>query len=97
MDDDAGPPGWARSEVIMRWLALPVVVVLPNNSPETQLVRVQARNFTGMVPIRVSLIPDSGDAVIEDATINMTTNPAQIDLMMDFPANTAVSVEAFTR
>ena len=74
-----------------------VTVVLPNNSPANQLVRVQARNFTGMLPIRVVLVPDSGDPVIQDATINMTTNPASADLMMNFPLNTPVAVEAFTR
>jgi hypothetical protein len=50
-----------------------------------------------MVPIRIALTPDSGPAVVEDATINMTTNPATVTVNMDFPVNTPTFVQAFTK
>lgn len=75
----------------------PVLVFLPNNAPTTQQVSVQARNFTGPLPIRVTLNPDVGDKIIQDVTLDMSTNPDSVDLMMEFPVNTPVSVEANTR
>jgi hypothetical protein len=74
-----------------------VEIFLPLNSPTAQDVVVQARDFTGMVPIRIALTPDSGPAVVEDATINMTTNPATVTVNMDFPVNTPTFVQAFTK
>ncbi|MCB9784075.1 MAG: hypothetical protein H6751_14015 [Candidatus Omnitrophica bacterium] len=75
-----------------------VLVTLPLNSPATQEVRVQGRDFTGLVPIRVVLTPDSGSSVIADATIDMSGgNSAEVSLMMGFPVNTPVAVNAFTR
>ncbi|MCG3197171.1 MAG: hypothetical protein GHCLOJNM_01655 [bacterium] len=75
-----------------------VMVFLPNNAPTTQQVTVQARNYSGQLPIRVTLNPDSGSKVIEDATIDMTAgNPNSVSVMMDFPVNTPVSVEANTK
>ena len=57
-----------------------VSVFLPLNSPTEQMVTVQGRDFTGMVPITVVLTPDSGSAVVADATLDMSTNPATVDL-----------------
>ncbi|MCA9410958.1 MAG: hypothetical protein KC917_12125 [Candidatus Omnitrophica bacterium] len=75
-----------------------VLVTLPLNSSATQEVRVQGRDFVGLVPIRVVLTPDSGSSVIEDATIDMGSgNPSEVSLMMGFPVNTPVAVNAFTR
>lgn len=75
-----------------------VQVTLPLNSPASQQVTVQARDFVGQVPIRVVLTPDSGNSVIEDATIDMTAgNPATVVLQMDFPLNTPVAVNAYTK
>ncbi|MCA9449811.1 MAG: hypothetical protein KC931_22005, partial [Candidatus Omnitrophica bacterium] len=75
-----------------------VLVTLPLNSSATQEVRVQGRDFVGLVPITVILTPDSGSSVIEDATIDMSGgNPSEVSLMMGFPVNTPVAVNAFTR
>lgn len=75
-----------------------VSVFLPLNSPPSQQVKVQARDFEGMVPIRVVLTPDSGLPVIQDATFDMGMgNPSTLMLMMDFPINTPTFVQAFTK
>ena len=88
----------AAGSDIQEGLEVPVTVTLPINSPASQQVTVQARDFTGQVPIRVVLTPDSGNAVIQDATIDMTLgNPSSVNLMMDFPANTPTDVRAYTR
>lgn len=55
----------------------PVQVILPFNAPTSQMVKVQARDFAGVVPIEVVLTPDSGDRVVYPADIDMGGgNPA---------------------
>jgi hypothetical protein len=76
----------------------PVIVLLPIDAPTAQAVRVQARNFSAAVPIRVALIPESGDATFFDSTIdNTTTNPATATVNVTMPTNVKVNVQVWTR
>ena len=76
----------------------PVSVQLPFNSDTNRTVIVQARNFNASVPIRVSLIPESGDPITYDAQIdNAAANPAQTTVNVGFPLNTRVNVQVWTR
>jgi hypothetical protein len=76
----------------------PVSVILPAGSSPNQIIRVRARDFGGLVPIRVRLVPESAAAVTYDAEIdNTVTNPATVDVPVTFPVNTGVRVEVFTR
>jgi hypothetical protein len=59
---------------------------------------VRARDFGGVVPIRVRLTPESGDAITVDAQIDKTVNnPATVDVPVTLPVNTGVIVMVFTR
>jgi hypothetical protein len=76
----------------------PVFVVLPLDSPTMQQVTVQARDFTGLVPIDILLTPESGDPIKISTEIDMGTgNPASVTIDIDFPVNTVVRVTAWTR
>lgn len=76
----------------------PVSVFLPAGTNPSQTIQIRARDFGGLVPIRVRLVPEGGDAVTFDATIdNTVTNPATVDVPVTFPVNTGVRVEVFTR
>lgn len=76
----------------------PVSVLLPAGTPQTQTIQVRARDFGGVVPIRVRLVPESGDATTYDAQIdNTVTNPATTNVQVVLPINTGVRVEVFTR
>lgn len=76
----------------------PVSVLLPFNSPATQKIRVQAKDFGQSVPVRVVLTPDHGAAKIYDVDIdNRAVNPAEVSLNVDFPINVQTSVEVWTR
>lgn len=76
----------------------PISILLPFGSPTMRTVRVQGRDFTGMVPISVVLTPESGDSIVVDSTIDMTSgNPATVDVSVDFPSNTVTHVHAWTR
>lgn len=75
----------------------PVDITLPFGSPASQPVKVRATNFTGMVPIRIDLVPDSGSKVTQDATINTANNPAEVTVNMNFPINVRTRVEVYTR
>lgn len=75
-----------------------VLVTLPIGSNPAQTVTVRAQDFGRVVPIRVVLTPDSGDAIVYDTTIdNATTNPATTTVNVTFPTNVRVEVNAWTR
>jgi hypothetical protein len=75
-----------------------VTIQLPFGADPNRTIKVQARDFAANVPIEVALIPDSGPSVTYTATINNTAaNPAQIDVPVVVPANTVVTVQAWTR
>lgn len=74
-----------------------VEFTLPLGSAALQPVRVRATNFTGMVPIRIDLVPDNGSKVTQDAMIDATGNPAEVTVNMSFPVNVRTRVEVYTR
>lgn len=74
------------------------IISLPTGSSPNQMVRVRARDFGGIVPIRILLTPENGDAVSVDATIdNSVNNPATVDVPVTMPINTGVNVQVYTR
>jgi hypothetical protein len=75
----------------------PAEVILPFGSPPAQTVTVRATDFTGSVPIDVVLVPSTGPRQVVPAQINMTTNPAQVTVGVNIPANTRTRVYAWTR
>ena len=76
----------------------PVLVLLPLGSPTMQSITVQARDFTGLVPIDIVLTPESGDQIKIPTEIDMATgNPASVTIEVDFPVNTVVRIMAWTR
>lgn len=75
-----------------------VRVQLPFGSDTNRTVRIQARDFGADVPIRLTLTPDSGRRIEINATIaNTTTNPAEVTIPVGLPANTLVTIHAWTR
>ncbi len=76
----------------------PVFIQLPFGSSPNRSVTVQARNFSGVVPIRVVLTPDSGDIlVVDDQIDNTTVNPAQKTVDVTLPINVRTHVGVWTR
>jgi len=76
----------------------PVIVQLPYNSPTSQVVTVQAKDFFSLVPILVVLTPDNGPKMTFEATIdNRTQNPATADVTPTMPVNVQVTVHVWTR
>ena len=64
----------------------------------SQTVQVRALGLSSVVPIRVRLVPESGDATTFDATIdNTVNNPATTNVPVILPINTGVRIEVFTR
>jgi hypothetical protein len=77
---------------------IPVSISLPTGTPANQNIQVRARDFGGIVPIRILLTPESGDSVTVDATIdNTVNNPATVDVPVTMPINTGVNVQVYTR
>lgn len=76
----------------------PVTFQLPFGADPNQVVRVQARDWNRVVPIRVVLTPDSGDPVQFDAEINNAAqNPAVAEVPVTVPLNTPVTMHVWTR
>jgi hypothetical protein len=75
----------------------PVTVFLPSGTPASQSVTVRAKNFGGSVPVRVALIPEVGDPLFTDATINNTNSPADAVINVTVPINVNVRVQVWTR
>ncbi len=75
-----------------------VNVIFPNGTPAERIVKVQAKDFGSIVPIRVALTPDYGPRVIVDTEINNTAaGVATKDIPVTFPLNVVVSVNVWTR
>ena len=76
----------------------PVTITLPFGSSPDRTVKIQASGFGRVVPVRVSLTPDSGGVQTFDADIdNATANPAVAEIPVTIPVNTLVTVHAWTR
>jgi len=79
-------------------LDTPTQVLLPGGSPATQTIRVRARDFGQVVPIRVVLTPDNGSSSTFDSQIdNSGVNPAETTVNVTFPANVLTRVSVYTR
>lgn len=88
----------AAGTAIPEGAADPVFIQLPFGSTPERTVTVQARNFSGVVPIRVVLTPDSGDLIVVDDQIdNTTVNPAQKTVNVTLPINVRTHVGVWTR
>ncbi len=76
----------------------PTQVFLPFGSDPNQTVKVQARDFTGLVPISVALTPESGPRIIYDTEIDMAGGDvAQVVVDVTLPVNTLTHIHAWTR
>lgn len=76
----------------------PGTILLPFGSTPERTVKIQARDFGKVVPIRITLTPDTGSKVVVDAEVdNTTANPAVVEVPVTFPVNSKVTVHAWTR
>lgn len=76
----------------------PVQVILPFGAPEQQLIKVRARDFNQVVPVRLVLTPDNGSSRRYDFEINnAAANPAEGSVTVEFPVNTPTHVTVWTR
>lgn len=88
----------AAGQIITEGAPNPVTILLPFGSTSSRTVKVQARHFTGIVPIDVVLTPDNGDRVIYPAQIDMSQgDPAQVIVNVDVPINSITRVEVWTQ
>jgi hypothetical protein len=76
----------------------PAQVILPFGAPAQQTIKVRARDFNQVVPVRLVLTPESGSSRSYDFEINnAATNPADATVTVEFPVNTATHVAVWTR
>lgn len=76
----------------------PATFLLPFGSTPNRTVKVQASDFGRLVPIRITLTPDSGERVTVDAEVDNTApGSATVDVPVVVPVNTLVTVHAWTR
>lgn len=76
----------------------PTQVLLPSGSSPNQTVKVRARDFNQLVPIRVVLTPDSGPAQTYDAQIdNTAANPAETTINVVIPPNVLTHIHVWNR
>lgn len=76
----------------------PVSVILPFNSSPNQTVKLQAKDFGNVIPIRLVLTPDNGPRTVIDTEIdNKTANPATLEVPVTLPLNVQVTIQAWTR
>lgn len=88
----------AAGTAISEGNANPVVVVLPFGANPSQSITVQARDFSGIVPINVVLTPENGLPTTYPAQINMSAgNPATTTVNVNLPVNVRTIVNAWTR
>lgn len=75
----------------------PVQVTLPLGSPSNRTVTVRATNFTGVVPVTVAVIPESGGRSLVTGQIAMNNQPhAETTVNVTIPANTVTRIQAWT-
>jgi hypothetical protein len=76
----------------------PTTFLLPFGSTPNRTVKVTASDFGRLVPIRVTLTPDSGERVVVDAEVDNTApGSATVEVPVVLPVNTLVTVHAWTR
>ncbi|MBI5386143.1 MAG: hypothetical protein HZA90_15845 [Verrucomicrobia bacterium] len=75
-----------------------VTIELAVGAPTSQTVRVQARNFTNDVPIRVVIMPENGPSGSFDAVILQASgNPPSTNVPVIIPAGSVCQIHAWTR
>lgn len=75
-----------------------VQVDLPAGSSNNRTVRVQGRNFTGIVPITVIVIPENRPATRYNAQIDMSGgNPSEVTVNVVIPDGTISRIQTWTR
>ncbi len=75
-----------------------VRILLPFGSDTNRTITLRAQDFRTDVPIRVTLTPDSGPRIVVDTNIvNTAVNPATLEVPLGLPANTLVTIQAWTR
>lgn len=75
-----------------------VQVDLPAGSSTSRTVRVQGRDFTGVVPITVAIISENRPSSRYDAVIDMGTgNPATVTVNVVIPDGTISRIQTWTR
>ena len=75
-----------------------VTFFLKFDSKTNRTIKVQARDFNRDVPIEVVLTPNSGPVLrFQTNIINTTINPAVVEVPVNVPVNTLVTVHAWTR
>ncbi len=76
----------------------PQTFLLPFGSTPERTVKIRARDFGKVVPIRITLTPDTGNKVVVEAEIdNTVNNPATVEVPVTFPVNAKVTVHVWTR
>lgn len=76
----------------------PTQVLLPSGSPSSQAVKIRARDFGQVVPIRVVITPDNGASQTYDTEINNTAiNPAEATVNVTIPPNVLTHVHVWTK
>ncbi len=72
--------------------------ILPVGLPAEQTIRVQARNFQGLLTVVVRLIPENGSPVEFEGQIDMNSgNPASSDIPVVFPLNIGVNIQVWSK
>jgi len=75
-----------------------VQVDLPPGSATNRTVRVQGRDFTGIVPISVAVISENRPSTRYNSQIDMGTgNPAEVTVNVVIPDGTISRIQAWTR
>jgi hypothetical protein len=88
----------AAGQIIPEGTNAAVRVTLPLGTTTNQTVRVQARDFTGLVPINVVVTPNNGPSTKYPAQIDMSAgNPAEITVNVVIPVDTTCQIHAWTR
>jgi hypothetical protein len=74
-----------------------VNIELPANSNEQQNVTLRGIGFVGNVPVRVNIVPETGESRSYDLTLNGAANPAEVSVTVDLRAGVPTRIEAWTR
>jgi hypothetical protein len=76
----------------------PLTFTLPFGSTPERTIKVRASGFGRVVPIQITLTPDSGNPVKVDSQIdNSGETPAVVEVPVTLPVNTLVTVHCWTR
>jgi hypothetical protein len=74
-----------------------VEVSLPADAPATQTVKIQAKNFTATVPIRLVVTPENAPSTVRDTEIAVTGGTGVISVEVTLPAGQISQIDVWTR